>query len=98
MSSGCGRVTLKEEVLFQVEETGNILPFAAALPNEEPVLSVVIDARLLKQAVAEQEGMVQITLYGHNKVVKLSSAGKYALVMPVTKAGDWLFWRPEGKE
>lgn len=93
-----GRVTLSAEGLFQVEETDGILPFAAALPHEEPVLSLVIDAELLRQAVAEQEGMVQINLYGSNKAVELSSAGKYALVMPVTKAGDWLFWRPAGKE
>ncbi len=98
MLSGCGRVTLNEEGLFQVEETDDILPFAAALLHEEPVLSVVIDAHALRQAMAEQERLVQITLYGHNKAVELSSAGKYALVMPVTKAGDWLFWRPEGKE
>lgn len=93
-----GRVTLNEEGLFQVEETGDILPFAAALPHGEPVLSVVVDAHALRQAMAEQEGMVQINLYGSNKAVELSSAGKYALVMPVTKVGDWLFWRPEGDE
>ncbi len=93
-----GRVTLNEDGLFQVEETDRLLPFADLLPDEKPVLSLVIDAELLRQAVAEQEGMVQINLYGSNKAVELSSAGKYALVMPVTKVGNWLFWRPQGKE
>jgi hypothetical protein len=92
-----GRVTVSEDDIFQVEETVDLPPFAATMPQGEPVASVVISAAKLKQAVEGQEGMVRLNLYGNAQGLELSSAGQYALVMPVAEVEEWLFWRP-GKE
>ena len=92
-----GRVTVSEEGTFQVEETGDIPPFTAALPQGEPIAAIVVSAENLKQAAAGQEGFVRLSLYGSSQALELSSAGKYALVMPVMDVGEWQFWRPERK-
>lgn len=89
-----GRVTVSEDGIIQVEETVDLPPFAATMPQGEPVASVVISAARLKQAVEGQEGMVRLNLYGNGQALELSSAGKYALVMPVTEVSEWWFWRP----
>ena len=92
-----GRVTVSEEGTFQVEEIGDIPPFTVALPQGEPIASIVVSAENLKQAAAGQEGFVRLSLYGSSQALELSSAGKYALVMPVMDVGEWQFWRPERK-
>ena len=92
-----GRVTVSEDGTFQVDETGDIPPFATAMPQGEPIATVVMSAARLKQAVEGQEGMVRLNLYGHDQALELSSAGKYALVMPAIEVEEWWFWRP-GKE
>ena len=92
-----GRITIGEDGAFQVDETSHIPPFATATPQGEPVASVVISAARLKQAAEGQEGLVRLNLYGSNQPLELSSAGKYALVMPATEVPEGWFWRP-GKE
>ena len=89
-----GRVTVSEDGIIQVEETVDLPPFAATMPQGEPVASVVISAARLKQAVEGQEGVIRLTLYSGSQALELSSAGQYALVMPVTEVEEWLFWRP----
>ena len=90
-----GRVTVSEDGLFQVDATSDTPPFATAIPQGEPIASVVISAARLKQAVEGQEGMVRLSVYGPAQALELSSAGKYALVMPTTDVEEWWFWRPE---
>jgi len=89
-----GRVTVNEDGLFQVDETGDIPPFAAALPQGELIASIIVSAERLKQAAAGQEGYVRLSLYRDNQALELSSGGKYALVMPATDVAEWQFWRP----
>ena len=84
-----GRVTVSEEGTFQVEETGDIPPFTAALPQGELIAAIVVSAENLKQAAAGQEGFVRLSLYGSSQALELSSAGKYALVMPITDVQEW---------
>ncbi len=81
--------------MFQVNETGDIPPFATAMPPGEPIASVVMSAARLKQAVEGQEGRVRLNVYGRDQALELSSAGKYALVMPTTDVDEWWFWRPK---
>ncbi|NKQ37562.1 MAG: hypothetical protein HF973_18355 [Chloroflexi bacterium] len=93
-----GRVTVSEKGTFRVDEAGDIPPFTAALPQGEPVASIVVSAENLKQAAAGQEGFVRLSLYEGNQAVELSSVGKYALVMPVLDVQEWQFWRPERED
>lgn len=90
-----GRVTLSEEGLFQVEEGNKIPPFAGALPQGDPVASIVVSAEALKQAAAGQEGFVLLNLYGGSQTLELASADKYALVMPAIGVPNSVFWRPD---
>ncbi|MCI0395980.1 MAG: hypothetical protein L0332_27045 [Chloroflexi bacterium] len=89
-----GRVTVSEDGTLQVDEIGDIPSFATTMPQGEPIASVVISAARLKQAAEGQEGLVRLNLYGSGQALELSSAGKYALVMPVTEVEEWWFWRP----
>jgi hypothetical protein len=90
-----GRVILSEEGLFQVEAASDIPALAATLPEDQPVASVVVSAALLRDAVTGQEGLVRLSLYGPERPLELAGTGQYALVMPVTEAEEWWFWRPE---
>lgn len=89
-----GRATLNEEGTLQVEKDGNIPPFAATLPRDEPIGSIVISAESLRNATAGQEGFVRLSIYGEEEMLELSSGGKYALVMALSGAQEWWFWRP----
>lgn len=90
-----GRATLTETGLLAVEETEDIPPFIGTLPQGDPVASIVVSADSLKQAVAGQEGFVQLTLYSQGQSLELKSAGKYALVSPVADMPGWWFWQPK---
>jgi hypothetical protein len=89
-----GRVAVSGEGRLQLEVEGRIPPFASALPQGEPVASIVVSAEALRNAAAGQEGFVRLNLYSENQALELSSAGKYALVMAVSGAQEWQFWRP----
>jgi hypothetical protein len=89
-----GRVTIDGEGLIQVEEANTLPPFTDSLPQGEPVASIVISAEALRQAAAGQEGFVRLSLFGDRQALELASAGKYALVMPVTGVPKGAFWRP----
>lgn len=89
---------MSEEGLFQVDETDDLPSFASALPQGEPIASIVVSAERLKQATASQEGFVRLNLYGNNQALELSSGGKYALVMPVLDVQEWQFWRPDNND
>jgi hypothetical protein len=96
-----GRVTLNEDGALQVEKDGNIPPFADALPQDEPVASIVVSAESLRNVTEGQEGFVCLSIYGEEEMLELSSGGKYALVMAVRGVQAWWFWRPgdvEGAE
>jgi hypothetical protein len=90
-----GHVSLTDAGLFAVEEAEDIPPFIGTLPEGDPIASIVVSAGSLKQAVAGQEGFVQINLYGESQSLELQSAGKYALVSPVADVPGWWFWRPK---
>jgi len=89
-----GRVTLNDEGALQVEEDGNLPPFAGTLPRDEPVASIVVSAESLRNAAEGQEGFVRLSIYGDGEMLELSSGGKYALVMAVNGVPAWWFWRP----
>lgn len=89
-----GRVTAGEDGGLQVEKEGDLPPFAGALPQGEPVASIVVSAESLRAAAEGQEGFVRLSIYDEPQVLELSSGGKYALVMAVSGAQNWWFWRP----
>lgn len=93
-----GRVTVGEEGMLQVEKDGNIPPFAGALPRNEALASIVVNAESLRNAAEGQEGFVRLSIYGEPEALELSSGGKYALVMAMTGVQEWWFWRPDGTE
>lgn len=90
-----GQVTLNEEGLFEVDENGRLPDFAATLPQSQPTASIVVERDKLLQALAGQDQHVRLTFYAEDQVVELSSAGAYALVMPLTGLDEENFWRPE---
>jgi hypothetical protein len=89
-----GRVTLGGEGMLQIEEAGDILPFAETLPRREPRASIVVSAEFLRHAAEGQEGFVRLSIYDEPQALELSSGGKYALVMAVSGAQAWWFWKP----
>ena len=89
-----GRVTAGEDGGLQVEKDGDIPPFAGALPQGEPIASIVVSAASLRAAAEGQEGFVRLSIYEEPQALDLSSGGKYALVMAVSGAQNWWFWRP----
>ncbi len=93
-TENAGRVALNDEGLFQVEKVAAMPAFTGALPQGEPLASIVVSAEALRQAAAGQEGFVQLNLYGETQALELSSAGKYALVMPAIGVPADGFWRP----
>jgi hypothetical protein len=90
-----GQVTLNEEGLFEVNENGRLPDFAACLPRFQPTTSIVIDRDRLLQALAGQDRHVRLTFFAEDQAVELSSAGAFALVMPLTGLDEEDFWHPE---
>ena len=60
--------------------------------------TVIVSAEFLRQAAEGQEGFVRLSIYGEHNALELSSGGKYALVMGVSGAQEWRFWRPDKTE
>jgi hypothetical protein len=89
-----GRVTAGEDGGLQVEKEGDLPHFAGALPQGQPVASIVISAESLRAAAEGQEGFVRLNIYDEPDALELSSGGKYALVMAVDGVQGWWFWRP----
>lgn len=90
-----GHVTLGEEGLFQVSANGRLPDFAASLPQSQPTTSIVVERDKLLQALAGQDRHVRLTFFAEDQVVELSSAGAYALVMPMTGLDEEDFWKPK---
>ena len=93
-----GTVTVNEEGLFTVEENGTMPDFAATLPRSEAKASIVVERDKLLQALAGQDKHVRLTLFSEDISVELSSAGAYAVIMPICGLDDEEFWRPEVEE
>lgn len=90
-----GHVTLNEDGLFQVSANGRLPDFAASLPQTLPAASVIVARDRLLQALAGQDQHVRLTFFAPGQAVELSSAGAYALVMPLEGLEEADFWRPE---
>lgn len=90
-----GHVTLDEKGLFQVSANGRLPDFAASLPQSQPTTSIVVERDKLLQALAGQDRHVRLTFFAEDQVVELSSAGAYALVMPMTGLDEEDFWKPD---
>lgn len=90
-----GHVTLDEAGLFQVSANGHLPDFAASLPQSQPAATVVVERDKLLQALAGQDRHVCLTLFAQDQTLELSSAGAYALVMPLEGLEEEDFWRPE---
>ena len=93
-----GHVTLNEGGLFQVSANGRLPDFTASLPQSQPTASVVVERDKLLQALAGQDKHVRLTFFAEDQAVELSSAGAFALVMPLTGLEEEDFWRPESSE
>lgn len=89
-----GHVTLNEDGLFQVSANGRLPDFAASLPQSQPTTSIVVERDKLLQALAGQDKHVRLTIFAEDQAVELSSAGTYALVMPLTGLEEEDFWKP----
>jgi hypothetical protein len=59
------------------------------------LVSLVVERDKLLQALAGQDRHVRLTFFAEDQVVELSSAGAYALVMPLAGLEEDDFWRPE---
>jgi hypothetical protein len=89
-----GRVIAGEDGGLQVATEGALPPFAGALPQGDPAASIMVSAESLRSAAEGQEGFVRLSIYDEPEALELSSGGKYALVMAVSGAREWWFWRP----
>lgn len=90
-----GHVTIDEAGLFQVSANGRLPDFAASLPQSQPAASVVVERDKLLQALAGQDRHVRLAFFAQDQTLELSSAGAYALVMPLVGLEEEDFWRPE---
>lgn len=93
-----GRITAGEDGGLQVEKESVLPPCAGALPRGEPTASIVVSAASLRAAAEGQEGFVRLSIYGEPEALELSSGGKYALVMAVSGAQAWWFWKPDQRD
>ncbi len=90
-----GTVTVNEEGLFTVEGNGTLSDFTAVLPRSEAKVSVVVERDKLLQALVGQDKHVRITLFSEDISIELSSAGAYAVIMPICGLDEDAFWQPE---
>ena len=90
-----GHVTLDEDGLFQVSANGRLPDFAASLPQSQPAATVVVERDRLLQALAGQDRHVRLAFFVQDQTLELSSAGAYALVMPLEGLEEESFWKPE---
>lgn len=90
-----GQVVLDENGLFQVSANGRLPDFAASLPQSQPTTSIVVEQDKLLQALAGQDRHVRLAFFAQDQTLELSSAGAYALVMPLVGLEEEDFWRPE---
>jgi hypothetical protein len=90
-----GQVTLGETGLFEFAVYGHLPVFAASLPKTQPSATVIVERDKLLQALAGQDNHVRLTVYADDQALELSSAGAYALVMPLSGLVESDFWRPE---
>ena len=90
-----GRVTLDDDGFFQVRANGRLPDFAASLPQSEPAVTVVVERDRLLQALAGQDRHVRLAFFAQDQTLELSSAGAYALVMPLEGLEEESFWKPE---
>ena len=93
-----GTVSVNEEGLFVVEENSTLPDFTAVLPRSEAKASIVVERDTLLKALAGQDKHVRLTLFNDDISVELSSAGAYALVMPIGGLDEDEFWQPETEE
>jgi hypothetical protein len=56
---------------------------------------VVVERDKLLQALVGQDKHVRLTFFAEDQAVELSSAGAFALVMPLTGLEEEDFWRLE---
>ncbi|MFQ5401716.1 MAG: hypothetical protein ACE5E7_19220 [Anaerolineae bacterium] len=90
-----GHITLDEAGLIQVSANGRLPDFAASLPQSQPAATIVVERDKLLQALAGQDRHVRLTLFAQGQPLELSSAGAYALVMPLAGLEEADFWRPD---
>ncbi len=91
-----GIVSLNDEGSFQVVAANGRMPdFAAGIPQDDPLASIIVDTRRLRQALDGQSRFVRLNIYGDTQPLELSSAGAYAAVMPIVNLEEEAFWRPE---
>jgi hypothetical protein len=92
-----GRIALDGAEGFMVAEEGERLPpFARAIPQSEPVFTLVVERDRLLRALRGQEEQVRLNTYAVGPgILELSSAGAYALVLATKRGEDGEFWRPE---
>ncbi len=93
-----GTVTVNEEGLFTVEENGTLPDFTTVLPRSDAKASIVVERDTLLKALAGQDKHVRLTLFTADISVELSSAGAYALVMPICGLDEDEFWQPKTEE
>lgn len=90
-----GSVSLNADGLFEVQANGRLPDLAAAIPNTNPIATAVVERDALLQALAGQDQHVRLTFFGPEQPLALSSAGAYALLMPIVGLGSDDFWTPQ---
>jgi hypothetical protein len=90
-----GQVHVGETGLFEVDANGQLPDIAAARPHTRPSATVIVERDKLLQALAGQDNHVRLTFYDQDQALELSSAGAYALVMPMEGLEESDFWVPE---
>ena len=93
-----GTVTVNEEGLFTVEENGTLPDFTTVLPRSDAKASIVVERDTLLKALAGQDKHVRLTLFTADLGMELSSAGAYALIMPLGGLDEEDFWKPKTEE
>ena len=89
-----GRVAVDDDGLLQVQAGNHVPALNATLPQSKPAAVVIVDRDRLLQALSGQDRHVRLAVFPTAEALELSSAGAYALVMPVTILEEEDFWRP----
>jgi len=97
-------------VLRAREGAGTFPNFGQIIPSEDPSMTIILNARFLRDALQGLEDFVTLRLYGETRPIEIMGHAKvrrweaapetYALIMPLSPKAGAATWRPhrgEGK-
>ena len=95
-------------VLRAREENGTFPDMGRVIPSEDPSMTIILNARFLRDALQGLEDFVTLRLYSETRPIEIMGHAKakrgqeppetYALIMPLSPKAGAATWRPHQEE